>query len=140
NVSFFNDIKNYITGMYPLCTVNTDCTLPRNDFSSYFILSPNPTTGSMILSKKDTGTTASTADIFNAQTGSFVKSVNLLFGGGFGNLSFKKTTTSTTTQRLGNPINLEDGAPINVTDLATGSYIFRVNSNRGTHTTNFIKM
>ncbi|WP_440121257.1 leucine-rich repeat domain-containing protein [Tenacibaculum sp. Ill] len=140
NVSFFNDIKNYIKGMYPLCTVNTDCTLPRNDFGSYFILSPNPTTGSMILSKKDTGTTASTADIFNAQTGSFVKSVNLLFGGGFGSLSFKKSTTSTTTQRLGAPIDLEDGAPINVNDLATGSYIFRVNSNRGTHTTNFIKM
>lgn len=140
NVSFFNDIKTYTTGMYPTCTVSTNCdsTLPVADFDTYFRLSPNPTTGIMFLTRKNSRINVIAADIYNAQTGAYIKTVDIFFEGDF--LTPKENfKTTNTIQRIEEPISLSDSAFIDCNDIQRGTYILKVYSNKGTFSTTFIK-
>lgn len=141
NVSFFNDIKTYTTGMYPACTVSTNCdsTTPTVDFNTYFRLSPNPTTGSMWLTRVNSRVNVIAADIYNAQTGAFVKTVDILFEGDFLKPKENFKTATNTIQRIDEPISLYDSAFIDCYDVQRGTYILKVYSSRGTFSTTFIK-
>lgn len=135
NVSFLNDIKTFITNKYPSCTVSTNCntTTPIINFNTYFTLSPNPTTGAMWL-KRNLPIYASSGNIYNAQTGIFVKKI-LLFKDGLV-LPFKTTDKKTNSTNFTIPI---DSVFIDVSNLKNGTYILKVHSNLGNFTTKFIK-
>ncbi len=143
DVAHFNDIKNYITGLYPNCTVSTNCdsTAPVADFNTYFSLSPNPTTGAMWLTRNNSKIGVTKADIYNVQTGAFVKTVDLIFSDGLLLDPFKPTKTLSPGEEFFTEptLSLDDSAYIDCNDVQKGTYILKVYSNRGTFSTTFIK-
>ncbi|CAL2101209.1 conserved exported protein of unknown function [Tenacibaculum sp. 190130A14a] len=132
NVSFFNDIKNYITGIYPGCTVTTDCSLSTStpSFDSLFVLGPIPTNGTMYLTRRDASTIVQSADIYNASTGALAKRIALTFEDGFSVNPTRGSSPGGTTRPLGDP----NSALIDCTDLLPGTYILKVYSTNGTGT------
>ncbi|WP_299161528.1 hypothetical protein [uncultured Tenacibaculum sp.] len=139
NVSFFNNIKTYITNMYPSCVVSTDCsnTTPVINFNTYFNLSPNPTTGAMWLKRKSLKTSASFGHIYNAQTGALVKSVTLFKDGRID--PFDETDRNLNPIEIPIPIGDQTSVFIDVRDLQNGTYIFKVYSSLGQFSTTFIR-
>ncbi|KAB1153141.1 hypothetical protein F7018_17495 [Tenacibaculum aiptasiae] len=144
NPLYLSQTSNYIKNTlgYSSCTVTTNCNAPTTNFETYFILSPNPTDSYLFLTMLDPGTvTATSASVYNSQTGAFIKNVVLHFDNG--ELSPNKGLTDKIDINFNTPIKngpvAFGSAKIDANDLQRGTYILRVQTNVGTFSTTFIK-